>query len=87
MNDNDVLFARTAAGGDKVELRGLAPADLAQALDALAMADDMDRNTYVVKVLGEHVAKEIHKTIVRTRMLKGNPLHSESKGTTQEQAA
>lgn len=87
MDDNDVVFARTAAAGDKVELRGLAPAALAQALDALAMADGKDRNTYVVDVLNEHVAKEIHKTILRTRMLKGNPLHTESVGTKTEQPA
>ena len=31
---------------DKVELRGLCPADLAQAIDALAHADGVDRNHY-----------------------------------------
>ena len=63
---------------DKVELRGLAPVDLAQALDALAHADGMDRNTYVVAVLHKHVKLEAHKTMVRHRMLQGNPYLSDS---------
>ena len=63
---------------DKVELRGLAPVDLAQALDALAHADGQDRNTYVVAVLHKHVKLEAHKTMVRHRMLKGNPYLSDS---------
>ena len=29
---------------DKVELRGMCPTDLAQALDAIAMAKGLDRN-------------------------------------------
>lgn len=58
---------------DKVELRGLCPTDLAQALDALAHAEGMDRNTYVVAVLDKHVKVEAHKTMVRHRMLRGNP--------------
>lgn len=58
---------------DKVELRGLAPVDLAQALDALAHADGQDRNTYVIAVLHKHVKLEAHKTMVRHRMLRGNP--------------
>ncbi len=65
---------------DKVELRGLCPADLAQALDALAHADGVDRNTYVVEVLHKHVKLEAHKTMVRHRMLRGNPYLSEEDG-------
>ena len=63
---------------DKTELRGLCPADLVQALDALAHADGMDRNAYVVRVLEKHVETEAHKTILRARMLKGNPYYTES---------
>jgi hypothetical protein len=63
---------------DKVELRGLCATELAQALDALAHAEGMDRNTYVVSVLDKHVRVEAHKTIVRHRMLRGNPYLSES---------
>lgn len=37
--------------GDKVELRGLCPLELAQALDAIAMAKGLDRNAFVVHVL------------------------------------
>lgn len=84
-SDDDVMFARSA--GDKVELRGLAPLALAQALDAFAVADGTDRNTYVNKILTEHVEKESHKTILRARMLHGNPLFKESSGTKVEQPA
>lgn len=87
MDHDDVMFARSPAGGDKVELRGQASAALAQALDAFAMADGMDRNAYVNKVLTEHVEKESRKTILRSRMLKGNPLFTESVGTKLEQPA
>lgn len=62
---------------EKVELRGLCPSDLAQALDALAHADGMDRNTYVVSVLDRHVRAEAHKTMLRHRMLRGNPYLTE----------
>ena len=65
---------------DKVELRGLAPVDLAQALDALAHADGQDRNTYVVAVLHKHVKLEAHKTMVRHRMLRGNAYMTEAAG-------
>ena len=56
-----------------------------QALDAFA--DGMDRNAYVNKVLSEHVEKESHKTILRLRMLKGNPLFTESVGSRGETPA
>lgn len=69
---------------DKVELRGLAPADLAQALDALAHADGVDRNTYVVEVLHQHVKVEAHKTMLRHRMLRGNAYLSEAAGRDAE---
>lgn len=65
---------------EKVELRGLAPADLAQALDALAHADGVDRNTYVVQILDKHVRIEAHKTMVRHRMLRGNAYLVEAAG-------
>jgi hypothetical protein len=63
---------------DKVELRGLAPAALAQALDALGLADGQDRNSYIVKILDAHVRAEVHKLTVRQRMLRGNPYLSEA---------
>lgn len=62
---------------DKTELRGLCPTDLAQALDALAFAEGMDRNSYVVEVLHRHAKSEGRKTTLRHRMLKGNPYLSE----------
>lgn len=69
---------------DKVELRGLCPADLAQALDALAHADGVDRNHYVNLVLEKHVRLEAHKTMVRHRMLRGNAYMTEAAGGAAE---
>ena len=69
---------------DKVELRGPCPADLAQALDALAHADGVDRNHYVNTVLEKHVRQEAHKTMVRHRMLRGNACMTEAAGGREE---
>ena len=69
---------------DKVELRGLCPADLAQALDALAHSDGVDRNHYVNSVLEKHVRQEAHKTMVRHRMLRGNAYLVEAAGGSAE---
>jgi len=69
---------------DKVELRGLCPAELAQALDALAHADGVDRNHYVNSVLEKHVRQEAHKTMVRHRMLRGNAYLVEAAGGSAE---
>lgn len=69
---------------DKVELRGLCPAELAQALDALAHADGVDRNHYVNSVLEKHVRQEAHKTMVRHRMLRGNAYLLEAAGGSAE---
>lgn len=69
---------------DKTELRGLAPVDLVQALDALAHAEGMDRNTYVNRVLHLHVTSEAHKTMLRFRMLKGNPYLSDDPAQSPE---
>ncbi len=66
---------------DKTELRGLCPTELAQALDAIAMSEGMDRNTYVIKVLEAEVKKVAHKQILLHRMLKGNPYLTEQEGT------
>lgn len=73
MENNDVVFARSAAVDTK-ELRGDAPTELVCALDALALVDDKTRHAYCLKVLTEHVEKEIHKHTVLANVLKGNPL-------------
>lgn len=65
---------------DKTELRGLCPNDLAQALDAIAMSEGMDRNSYVVKVLHEKVVEVTHKQMMLARTLKGNPYLKEGGG-------
>lgn len=62
---------------DKTELRGLCPAHLAQALDAIAMARGMDRNTYVVAVLEAEVKRVAHEASLLSRMLRGNPYLTE----------
>lgn len=80
MNESP-MFARAATGGsDKVELRGLAPAELAQALDALALAEGLDRNSYVVSVLDAHVREQLRKASLLNRVLRGNALLSEANG-------
>lgn len=56
------------------ELRGDAPTDLVYALDALALARDMTRHNYCLEVLAGHVNKELHRHIVETNALRGNPL-------------
>ena len=60
------------------ELRGLAPADLVRALDAIALAKGLDRNAYVNEVLHRHVQSYLAELSVVTDMLRGNPLLSES---------
>ena len=62
---------------EKTELRGQCPTELAQALDAIAMSEGMDRNTYVVKVLDEKVRQVAHKQMMLARTLKGNPYAAE----------
>lgn len=56
------------------ELRGLAPADLVRALDAIALAKGQDRNQYVVEVLDAHVRSYLAEISVVAQMLKGNSL-------------
>lgn len=63
---------------DKTELRGLCPNDLAQALDAIAHSEGVDRNTYVVRVLDEKVREVAHKQMMLSRMLRGNPYLTEA---------
>jgi hypothetical protein len=62
---------------DKTEVRGLWPADLAQALDAIAYTNGMDRNAYLIKVATAHVQKVAHKAKILQSMSVGNPLLSE----------
>lgn len=76
---NAIMEAFDAAM-DKVELRGLCHTHLAQALDAMAHTEGVDRNTYVNQVLDEHVREKAHKTILLHQMLKGNPYLTEDGG-------
>lgn len=65
---------------EKVELRGLRPMELEQALDAIAMAKGIDRNDYVVQVLEAEVRRYLHEASVVQRALLGNPLMAEGEG-------
>jgi hypothetical protein len=66
------------ANQDMKELRGLAPADLVKALDAIAMAKGLDRNAYVNAVLEKHVRSYLDELSVVSSSLKGNPLLTDS---------
>lgn len=56
------------------ELRGLAPADLVRALDAIALAKGLDRNAYVNQVLEAHVKSYLNEITLVHSMMRGNPL-------------
>ena len=62
---------------DTKELRADAPSDIVRALDALALAHDQNRATYMVAVLERHVKEELHRVSLITNMLRGNPLLAE----------
>jgi hypothetical protein len=68
---------------DTKELRGLAPADLVRALDAIALAKGLDRNAYVNQVLESHVKSYLDELTVVTQMLRGNPLLAEPQRNNQ----
>lgn len=69
---------------DKAELRGLAPAELVAALDAIAMSRGMNRNDYVVSELEKVVIREAHAASVLYRALRGNPYGTEADGMSTE---
>ena len=56
------------------ELRGQSPADLVRALDAIALAKNMDRNEYVNQLLTLHVKTYLAELTVVQNMLRGNAL-------------
>ncbi len=86
-SDDDVMFARSSPG-ERTEVRFMLPTPLAQALDALAHADDgKGRPELIERVLREFAEKEIHKSIIRVRMLRGNPMLTELDGATPGQPA
>ena len=69
---------------DTKELRGDTPSELVKALDALALADNMTRNAYVVQTLAAHVKKVLHKHSLLQSMLRGNPLLPDASAPTRE---
>jgi len=62
---------------EKVELRGLCPMELAQAMDAIAMAKGIDRNAYVVHVLTSEVQRYLAEASLALKVLQGNALLAE----------
>lgn len=84
MANNEPMFSRAGCAGDKTELRGLAPTQLAIALDAIAMSRGVDRNTYVVQVLEAEVKRVMHEVSVIHRVMRGNTYLVESDGGHQE---
>ena len=83
MHKDDVMLSRSS---DTKELRGDAPTELVCALDALALVDDKTRHAYCLKVLTDHVEKELHKHSVLANVLRGNPLLTVSNRSKPEQA-
>lgn len=64
----------------KTELRGEVPTDLAQALDAIALARDMNRHAFVVEVLEREVRRIAHEQRVLARTTRGNAYFTEQTG-------
>lgn len=83
-NQETPMFARAQGAAEKVELRGLAPVELVQALDAMALSEDQDRNSYVVAVLHSHVREQLRKASLVHRVLRGNALLTEAAGGSTE---
>lgn len=61
---------------EKVELRGMASADLVSALDAIAISRDMDRTALVNQELTRFVKRVGHEATLLMRMARGNALLS-----------
>lgn len=71
-------FSRSTS--DTTELRGLVSTDLAQALDAIAMARGMNRHAYVMQVLEAEVRRVAHEVSVIARVMRGNPFLGDADG-------
>ena len=69
---------------EKAELRQLAPRALLQALDAIAMAKNMERTAYIEAVLTREVKRVAHEAILVSRCLQGNQLASDSDGAKEK---
>lgn len=78
--DAPVFSRARSSESDNTELRGLVSADLAQALDAIAMARGMNRHAFVVQVLEAEVKRVVHEVSVISRVLRGNPLMPDANG-------
>ena len=64
--------------GEQSELRGDISKHLLQAADALAQVADMTRIRWVEQLIQREVEMKLHQLTVLNRMLRGNPLLSDS---------
>ena len=69
---------------DNTELRGVVSADLAQALDAIAMSRGMNRHAFVVQILDAEVKRIAHEAMLLHRVLRGNAYLTEPCGGSAE---
>jgi len=72
---------------EKIEVRFMVPSELACALDAIAMAHDLERNALVIKLLVNDVHQILRKSSLIQRTMRGNPLLAESDGKPAEWSA
>jgi hypothetical protein len=69
---------------DNTELRGIVSADLAQALDAIAMAKGLNRHAFVVSILDAEVKRWVREASMGTRVMRGNTYLTEAEGRKTE---
>ena len=78
------MHSKSTPSRDKTELRGVCPRDLAQALDAIALARGVDRNTFVVSVLEAEVKRIAREALVLHRTMRGNQYLNEAQDGGEE---
>jgi hypothetical protein len=69
-----------AARDDSTELRLDAPAELVTVLDGVSLAQKLNRNQLVLRVLSEWAAARVHEATVLQRLGAINPPQSETTG-------
>lgn len=79
------MFSRVRPESDStVELRINIPRDLMCLLDACALSRGSDRTKTVIQWVTERALAQSHEAIVLERMVRGNPMLSESLGGRSE---
>lgn len=62
----------STASESSVELRGMAPREVVDVLDAVSTARRISRNELVLEVLGAWVSEQVHIATVVHRVMRGN---------------